>query len=51
MKIWKRMLTFSLIIMIIIELIPLTSYAAEYLIYLEVEDIAPREGIQGQKVY
>lgn len=35
--------------MIIIELIPLTSYAADKTVYLEVEDIAPREGIQGQK--
>lgn len=49
MQIWKRVLTFYLILLLIIELIPLTSYAAEYAIYLEVEDIAPREGIQGKK--
>lgn len=49
LKTWKRVLTFFLTIVLVLELMPLASYAAEKSILLEIEDIAPREGIQGQK--
>lgn len=51
MRKWKRVLPFFLIILLISGRIPLTSYAADKSRYilLEVEEIAPREGIQGQK--